>query len=504
LNIKNQSSQNLGEMIEISTNRKWKKNEKIKHLYDVKFGWYKYTTRFQIGNKIFDANLIIRNDADGKKYLYDVINIKGTVIQRGENSPYQQNINKDSSDISETNGSYDNTISQNNNDVNSIISKNSENDTEFSLDSKINAYYDNKTKTIYLNENANKPYLTLLGHELYHSLALADKSKLASFFRQNVDTNSSEFKAYKENKFRVYTAKYKETGRTFTERDFWHEFTAENCETLFTNKDFIEKLSRKDRTLVQKILDFIRDMWTRLTLNQNYTYSKATKVANMTAETLAQAEAMYAKALGVKSWAFALQNAIYENTENDVAVAEMGYGETNAVYAMKNDSRNNPYWHIETEKDIFKHIANTKELQRAAFDFILHGEKGENVNEIIDGKYLKFIRLSGDEYLRGTQSRTLNRKNYNQKMRIVPSVIDLIANASTDYHSNTKHNNAKLFIDGFTNYRGRVRIDDVIFNYIVRVGKTVKDNIFYDINLEVDVEVPSVKKHVSSAKVNRY
>jgi hypothetical protein len=65
---------------------------------------------------------------------------------------------------------------------------------------------------------------------------------------------------------------------------------------------------------------------------------------------------------------------------------------------------------------------------------------------------------------------------------------DLISNASIEYDSPIE--NHKLFTNGFKNYQGRVGIDDVIFRYIVRVGKTNKDNIFYDINLEVDGKVP--------------
>lgn len=43
---------------------------------------------------------------------------------------------------------------------------------------------------------------------------------------------------------------------------------------------------------------------------------------------------------------------------------------------------------------------------------------------------------------------------------------------------------SSLFKDGFNNYQGKVRIDDTIFRYIVRVGKAKNDNIFYDVSLE--------------------
>ena len=73
----------LGEMIEIATNRRWEKpRHSEKHARDAKYGFYKYETRFAIpgkaggGHNIYLASLVIRNDANGKKYLYDVIGIK--------------------------------------------------------------------------------------------------------------------------------------------------------------------------------------------------------------------------------------------------------------------------------------------------------------------------------------------------------------------------------------------------------------------------------------------
>lgn len=89
--IKGQAAQSLNELIEISTDRGWKKNTKERHAEDAKYGWYKYSSKFQINDDIYDADVLIRNDADGKKYLYDVINIKKATTQRGEKSPLSAN-----------------------------------------------------------------------------------------------------------------------------------------------------------------------------------------------------------------------------------------------------------------------------------------------------------------------------------------------------------------------------------------------------------------------------
>ena len=80
LTAKNKAIGSFGEMIEIATNRRW---EKTKHIAnkDAKYGVYRYSTAFAFpvkqNNKItniksFDAELVILNSSDGKKYLYDI------------------------------------------------------------------------------------------------------------------------------------------------------------------------------------------------------------------------------------------------------------------------------------------------------------------------------------------------------------------------------------------------------------------------------------------------
>ncbi|MCR5801405.1 MAG: hypothetical protein K6G57_03635 [Lachnospiraceae bacterium] len=80
------AAQGLGEMLEISSGREYTTNRKEKHNVDAANGWYRYTTRFALpvfgdGGKIerynvFRGYMIVRHDQNGKKYLYDLIDIK--------------------------------------------------------------------------------------------------------------------------------------------------------------------------------------------------------------------------------------------------------------------------------------------------------------------------------------------------------------------------------------------------------------------------------------------
>lgn len=80
------AAQGIPELVEIATNRRFKENLKKKHQYDAKLGWYRYDSRFALPvfNKndglerynVYRVELVVRHSADGKLYLYDIINAK--------------------------------------------------------------------------------------------------------------------------------------------------------------------------------------------------------------------------------------------------------------------------------------------------------------------------------------------------------------------------------------------------------------------------------------------
>lgn len=80
------AAQALPEMIEIALSPVAEENRKEKHSRHAKNGWYRYDTKFALPvyaddgelerYNIFTARLLIRHDASGKRYLYDVMEIK--------------------------------------------------------------------------------------------------------------------------------------------------------------------------------------------------------------------------------------------------------------------------------------------------------------------------------------------------------------------------------------------------------------------------------------------
>lgn len=80
------AAQGIPEMIEIATSKVGEENRKGKHSRHAKNGWYRYDTRFALpvyaenGDieryNVFTARLLIRHASSGKKYLYDILEIK--------------------------------------------------------------------------------------------------------------------------------------------------------------------------------------------------------------------------------------------------------------------------------------------------------------------------------------------------------------------------------------------------------------------------------------------
>ena len=80
------AAQAIPEMIEIATSGVFEENRKAKHIRSAQKGWYRYDTRFALPvygldgemerYNIFHARLLIRHASGGKKYLYDIMEIK--------------------------------------------------------------------------------------------------------------------------------------------------------------------------------------------------------------------------------------------------------------------------------------------------------------------------------------------------------------------------------------------------------------------------------------------
>lgn len=372
-----------------------------------------------------------------------------------------------------------------------------------------NGYYDFKTDTIYLDlQNAKNDAKTIaftLSHELVHFIKKWSPNKYAAFAEFLID----QYAAHGISSANLLKQKMVELKTTDVEFAY-EEMIADACETMLLDSNATVKLMElrksdlelfeKIKLHVLKILNNIREAYKSLGYKP----------------TSADANALLGMKDVIEKFYSMFEEAAVDATQNYQALGTEGYNEfvakstENAIkyQAKMKDGNGNSYWQIESEKDILKDLKDVNALQKAAYQYILRGDKGDKVIGLVDGHNLEFIRISAKEYVYGTDSKKLTEEQYKQKMRMSTSVIDLIENASISYDA-PDHKNHKFFPNGFKNYQGRVGIDETIFRYIVRVGKAKNGMIFYDIFLEVDGKVPRanrtslIKSSTSTNKISQ-
>jgi hypothetical protein len=323
-----------------------------------------------------------------------------------------------------------------------------------------NAYWTNKNgvREVVFNPNASEQAILeeIAIHELTHDLMSSENSK-GIIENQNIIDYVKTLDGYKKSKAKLeklYSTQTEGMSKKKATELINEEIIADTLGKNIGSQEYIRRLIDDEPSIAKNIYDWV-----------------VNKVANKN---------------GVKNEK-AYWNNVKNNFEKAYNMEYQGKGSkksnNQAKYKIVNDKKYGRHWVVETEKDIFKGKTK-KELPKSAFDYILNGNTNfETITDTLDGKKVKFIRISAKEYTRGRNSQNLNPNEYQQKMRLAPSVDDLINNAEIQYHSPLTHKN-NMFKDGFNNYQGKVKIDDTYFRYIVRVGKAKNDNIFYDISLE--------------------
>lgn len=353
-------------------------------------------------------------------------------------------------------------------------------DIRFSDKLEGNAKIDLENGEIIISTKAKSGHTWAMIHEVYHALVIdspAEAEQLKKTVLDIVGKNEAAFKRLLYGYSLVYANEiFDENGYLIADAGEYltEEMTADLVGYTLSEPSILEKLTGQQRNVLQKFVDKLVSIF-----GNEDAESKAVYFARFGGEYKAIFKDVAREADSIAEQFKAALDTSQKSEKNTV--------ERDGVvrHSKAVDLSGKEYWQIDTDKDIFKNLSETKDLQNAAFNFILKGDKGERVTDIIDGEELQFRRVSASEYLYGTDSKTLDSDSYKQKMRMSPSILDLIENATITYDSPDIKNNKK-FPDGFKNYQGRVGIDDKIFRYIVRVGKATNGKVFYDVSLEVD------------------
>lgn len=488
--VKGQATQNLDEMIEIATDRSWIKNNKDKHALDAKYGWYKYLTRFQVGADVYSADILIRNADDGKKYLYDVINIKRDTAQRGDYTPHLRTVGYDRTDVSGT-GIPNINISQNGGDVNKYSIKNGEENVrpaftyersmkllqDFSektgiqviLDRSLGpteeGYYDPKTGELHINPNQAGRMNTLIKHEFTHVLERSPYyTELVDYVQMNLPEEWEAAKSLVRGIYETENQRRTASGAPaveLTETRLSSEAMAKLAEQFQTD-EFIRDTCRKDPSIAQRFIQIIRDLIARIKEIFGKGYAKPWETAQ-------------------RKWEKAFSDVVKNGVEPHSKVQDSGR------YAILENPKGK---YVKADRQVITGD-NPAQWAKSVEQYI--NSKIRNGQDIVltasDGDLLTITRDTAgkakfrNDVLRGDGTKTkMSDQEYRAKLD-AESHIDELAQASTRGNKTVPdYKNHKFAKDGF-NYRTAYfeDFDGTYYRITLSVGKNGEINTVYNV-----------------------
>ena len=125
---------------------------------------------------------------------------------------------------------------------------------------KTNAYYDPETDTVVIALNAKgKAYLYWMGHEIVHRIKeqnIDDYNKLEKLVLEHLEKDS-EFDL--EQRIRSVHRSYLAHGQQLSRSECIEEIVANAVPTVFADEAYVQQIVQEDRSLVQKILDWVKE-----------------------------------------------------------------------------------------------------------------------------------------------------------------------------------------------------------------------------------------------------
>ncbi len=346
-----------------------------------------------------------------------------------------------------------------------------------------NGFYENGA--IYINENAENPYMEVFKHELFHALSDSDKRAVTDFFRKNVNENTQAFQDYK---MRTMQANRRKNLR-YSDTDFWEEYTAQNAEFLL-DEAWIERLAQTDKNLAQRILDWIRRAVQRIgdlfSTPKDYSAEVAShesgRVSGLTDDQLRKAQRLYERALNGTREAGS-------GTRYSIETLPDGkrYVQADRQVITGNDSKQ---WAKQVEQYINDEIRQGK-------DVTVYGADGDPLTITRDtagkARFRNYIT-----YPDGSKRR-MNNQEYGVKLRAESHIdeVSAVSNRGNKTVPDTKnHDFAK---DGF-NYRTAYYrdTDGTYYRLTISVGKNGDIHSVYNIGKLKEAPFPDVAQRPDS------
>lgn len=316
-----------------------------------------------------------------------------------------------------------------------------------------NGMYQNGT--IYISNKAVQPAMVVLSHELTHNL------------KDNVPEEYSSYENYVIDYFKEYHAKEYEALYKSIENHYGsdealirEEIAANASETFLTDADAVSSFVKENRTIAQRIADFLNNFVEKLR-NLYKDYKAKGKAAKMLSEDME----VYQKARDL--WYAAVKNNS-ENVTDSVT--------SNEKYSIKMNKYGVQYVNVDIDQDAFNK-KTPEECAKIAKKTILDKFSGKIIGEK-EGIPIVATKRTAKEY--SYASKNYSKSNAKAKMKASPELDNLLQVSEFIKHSDDvgKHVEA---VGGFDYYKTIFNVNGRTFEGIVNIMNTKNVRMLYDI-----------------------
>lgn len=304
----------------------------------------------------------------------------------------------------------------------------------------------NVTREVIINPNAdtNKTLQNIAIHELTHDIEGTEQYNQIKDIILKYDKNKNGFEEARKSLAETYSKMYDKNSADFNEL-VDNEAVADILGNKLGDQDFINNLTMQNRTLGQKIYDWVVDKFNKLNGKLGY-----------------KSEKIYWADVKNK-----FENAFkqeYQNTNNQTS-----------RFSIQTTADGNKYVKVDTNQDIFEG-KNINEQIKIARRYILDNfrENGINFNE----SNIKVTSKTANEYTHPKNK--LPQSTRESKIK-ASTELDNLLNVSEYQYSSKDDGRHSFAKDGWDYYKTVFEVNGVKFEGLINIAKDGNKKTFYDV-----------------------
>ena len=332
---------------------------------------------------------------------------------------------------------------------------------ESDLESGAIGEYDSKAGTVRISTNS-KNYLQTNSHELTHFIKDYDAEGYNRYKEAVVTALLDAENVSLEQLVTNYESSYTKQGQQLSRDEILDEIVADGTGQFLNDEQFISRVIEKDRTIAQKVIDFLSDMIDAI---KSLISDKGIRAAAVGLQ-----ENLSSYELARELWVESLESASEKYKSGMEKIDAEG-----VKFSVKEAEDGTKYVEADIEQEQFDGL-NHKEKLKIAEQVVMSKFRNKVIGESPNNAFVK--RDTGKEYR--NPAKFLNEQQADAKARVSTELDSLMSTAQFvgHYDDDGRHQD---IIGGWDHYSAKFKVGGTMFEGIISVGITKNGRVFKDL-----------------------